>query len=191
KLWVSGLCNEEFASSLWQFDFPFNQKTKSGVTLEIFHGAHGAFETHAPIRTLLPVKLKGQTSLLAAYLCTPFVQFSEEQLKSGGHVKGRTLGEFGSGNYPLEMLQYNKKGEPRVLLVNSNLPMMVLPLNKLAEFEGSITEKPTSYAAGFPYEIRSGAGVLQADNYSDDYLVILQRNPNGSLDLGLMETRRL
>ena len=43
-LLVAGLSNEEFASTLWRIPFPFEGEA-SGTTLEIYHGAHGAFRS--------------------------------------------------------------------------------------------------------------------------------------------------
>src|SRR5206468_204314 len=47
---VAGLSNEEFASALRVFPFPFAQGTK-GTSIEMWHSDHGRFETQAPIRT--------------------------------------------------------------------------------------------------------------------------------------------
>ena len=47
--------------------------------------------------------------------------FPMDDLKDGGHVKGRTIGELGSGNYPLDMVVYQKNGRDRLLIANSNL----------------------------------------------------------------------
>ena len=64
KLYVAGLSNEEFASSMWVFNYPFKNEVKSS-TIEIFHGAHGKYETHAPIRAFLPYNLGSKSHLLA------------------------------------------------------------------------------------------------------------------------------
>jgi hypothetical protein len=48
KLYVAGLSNEEFASKLRVLPFPF-EELDGGASVEIYHGAHGAWETEAPI----------------------------------------------------------------------------------------------------------------------------------------------
>ena len=105
KLYVAGLSNEEFASSMWTFSYPFKQSAKA-TTVEIFHGAHNQYETHSPIRAFLPYDLNNKGHLLAAYLCTPLVSFPIDALTDKTHVKGRTIAELGSGNIPIDMIAY-------------------------------------------------------------------------------------
>ena len=81
-VYVAGLSNEEFASTMWRVPYPFAEGT-TATTLEIFHGAHGEYETHAPIRTFVPYELNDEEHLLAAYLCTPLVTFETSDLKDG------------------------------------------------------------------------------------------------------------
>lgn len=188
-VYVAGLSNEEFASTMWKVPYPFGAGV-SATTLEIYHGAHGAFETHAPIRTFVPYELEGESHLLAAYLCTPFVTFRTDELADGEHVKGRTLGEFGSGNYPLDMVVYNKAGKERLLIANSQLPLMIVKPEDIESFEGEILEEPSTYLAGLPYEYRSGAGVQQLDLLTDSSFVALQRLPGGTLDLITLPVQR-
>ena len=188
-IYVTGLSNEEFASTLWKVTYPFGHEV-SATTLEIYHGAHGAFETQAPIRTFVPYELAGESHLLAAYLCTPFVTFRTAELTDGKHVKGRTLGEFGSGNFPLDMVVYQKDGKDRLLIANSQLPLMIVKPEDILGFEGEILEEPSTYVAGLPYEYRSGAGVQQLDLLDDSSFVMLQRLPGGTLDLVTLPVRR-
>ncbi|MEO1082774.1 MAG: hypothetical protein AAFY88_00885 [Acidobacteriota bacterium] len=188
RLWVAGLSNEEFASTLWQLDWPFKAAAKT--TVEIYHGAHGEWETHAPIRAFVPYRFGDKQHLLAAYLCTPLVTFETDDLADGAHVKGRTVAEFGSGNYPLDMIVYKKGDDERLLIANSNLPLMIVDPDDVANFEGEITTEVEGYVAGVPYEIRSGAGVQQLDLLDEQRVVALQRLPGGTLDLVTLSTRR-
>ena len=50
NLLVSGLSNHEFSSSFKSIPYPFTAK-QDEATLEIYHAAHGKYETSAPIRT--------------------------------------------------------------------------------------------------------------------------------------------
>ena len=50
---VAGLSNEEFSSTLRALPFPF-KNVGNGTSVEIYHGAHGRFETRSPIRTFVP-----------------------------------------------------------------------------------------------------------------------------------------
>jgi len=186
-IWVAGLSNEEFSSAIWRVPYPF-EGTPSVTTVENYHVAHRAWETESPVRTLLPHRLNGKKVLIAAYLCTPLVIFETDQLRDGAHVKGRTIAEFGSGNYPLDMvLTHSSKGD-RVFLANSNLPALVVPLEAIDRFEGALTEPVDAYTAGVHAEYRSGVSLQQLDNLGERHLVALRRLPGGSLDL---ETWRL
>jgi hypothetical protein len=188
-LYVAGLSNEEFASTMWRVPYPF-EGDKSTTTLEIFHGAHGVYETHAPIRAFVPYVLNRKPHLLAAYLCTPFVTFQVDDLKDGQHVKGRTVGEFGSGNYPVDMIVYKKDGQDRILIANSNLPFMIVDPKSVEKHKGEITKEVEGYLAGVTYEPRSGTGVQQLDILNDDYILALQRLPGGTMDMVSLQVRR-
>ena len=63
------------------------RKANKPTTVEIFHGAHGKFETQATIRTFVPFEVKGETNVLAAYTRTPLVKFPLNDLKAGEKVK--------------------------------------------------------------------------------------------------------
>jgi hypothetical protein len=181
-LYVAGLSNEEFAAALWRFPYPFTGKA-AATTLENYHGAHGQFETEAPIRTFVPYALGGKDHILAAYLCTPLVTFPLADLKDGEHVKGRTVAEFGSGNYPLDMLVYKKDGREKLLIANSDLPFLIVDPRDIESYEGAIAEPTKTYVAGVRYEPRSGAGIQQMDLLNPETIVTLRRHPGGNLDL--------
>lgn len=189
ELWVAGLSNEEFASALWRIPVPFGE-AGSKTTLEVYHGAHGEFETHAPIRTFLPYRFGEEDHLLAAYLCTPFVDFETEDLVDGAHVKGRTLAEFGSGNYPLDMVVVKRGDRDRIVIANSNLPLLVLEAEDIATYAGTILDKVRTYTAGLEATYRSGMGVQHLATLNDKYLVGVQRTPSGTMDLVSLDVRR-
>jgi hypothetical protein len=188
-LWVAGLSNEEFAATLWRVAYPFDGKAQI-TTVENYHAAHGKYETEAPVRAFVAYPLKGRTHLLAAYLCTPLVTFDVASLKDRQHVRGRTVGEFGSGNYPLDMVLYKSKGKEKLLIANSNLPFMIVDPKDVDAYEGELTAKPAGYTAGVRFESRSGTGVQQLDNLGDAHVVALQRLMSGRLDLVPMTVER-
>lgn len=188
-LYVAGLSNEEFSSTLWKIPFPFRDGV-TATTLEIFHGAHGEYETHAPIRAFLPYALNGEDHLLAAYLCTPLVTFKTADLKDGKHVKGRTVAEFGSGNYPLDMIRYRKGDQEKLLIANSNLPFMIVDPKDIEAFKGSITSEVEGYLAGVKWEPRSGTGIAQMDNLNEKFILALKRQPGGTMDMVAVDVRR-
>jgi hypothetical protein len=188
-LFVAGLSNEEFASTLWRVPLPF-AGSASATTLEVYHGAHGEYETHAPIRTFVPYVLDGEEHILAAYLCTPLTLFKVADLEDKAHLRGRTIAELGSGNYPLDMVVVKGEQGDRLFLANSSLPLIIVDTRDIASFEGAITERPAGYTAGVSHIARSPSRIQQLDVLGDRYLLTLQRAANGTLDLGVMPLRR-
>ncbi len=188
-VWVAGLSNEEFAATLWRVAYPFAGKVVA-TTLESFHGAHGKYETDSPIRAFVHYPLHGKTQILAAYLCTPLVTFSADALQDRQHVRGRTVGEFGSGNYPLDMVLYKKEGREKLLIANSNLPLMIVDPKDVEAFAGEITTEVPGYTGGVRFESRSGTGIQQLDNLGERFVVVLRRLMGGRLDLVPMSVDR-
>jgi hypothetical protein len=180
KLIVAGLSNEEFSSSLRTIAFPFTAADR-GTSVEIFHGAHGRFETAAPVRTFVPYTIAGKPHLLAAYTCTPLVKFSIDTLKEGQKVMGTTIAELGSGNRPLDMIKYTKGGKDYILMSNSARGVMKISVDQIEKYE-SITKR--TEITGVPYEtIASLKGVEQLDLYDSKNALMLIKGEGGSLDL--------
>jgi hypothetical protein len=188
-LWIAGLSNEEFAAAMWRAAYPFDGKVAL-TTIGNFHAAHGEYETDAPVRAMVAYPLKGRTHLLAAYLCTPLVTFEVGALKDGQHVRGRTIGEFGSGNYPLDMVVYKDEGRDKLLIANSNLPFLVVDPRDVEAYEGELLARAGGYTAGVRFEARSGTGVQQLDNFGESHVILLHRLMGGRLDLSPMSVQR-
>lgn len=182
SIYVAGLSNEEFAASMWIASYPFKKEVKAS-TLEIYHGAHGAYETQAPIRAFLPYELNNKNHIMAAYLCTPLVTFETDKLGNQSHVKGKTVAEFGSGNYPLDMVLYQNNGKDYVLMSNSQLPLLIFDPADVESFEGEITTEVKGYMAGVKYTPRSGSGVQELEDFNDKFILATQRMPSGKLAL--------
>lgn len=181
KLYVAGLSNEEFASTMRVFEFPF-KKQNSATQLEIFHGAHGKWETASPVRTFLPYEIDGKSHMLAAYLCTPLVSFTLDQFQDGKAVRGKTLAELGSGNQPLDMVAFTHKGTSKVVLSNSNRTLMIFNAADIAAQKEGLT-KEIAHKAGVPYKDISGVYVQQMADFNEKYLVMMKRLPGGKLGL--------
>ena len=105
EIFVTGVSNRRFASTLHRIPFPFADKTAT-CTVEIWHPVHGEFETRAPIIRQLIKEVQGEPYLFAVYGCTPLVRFPLAQLTDGAHVHGDVIGELGYGSNPLDMLTY-------------------------------------------------------------------------------------
>jgi hypothetical protein len=181
RLFIAGLANEEFASTLRAIPFPF-KTVAGGTSVEIYHGAHGQFETRAPVRTFTTFKIGKEDHLLAAYTCTPLVQFPVSDLKPGAKIKGKTIAELGNRNRPLDMIVYEKDGKTYLLMANSSRGVMKITTEQIDKAE-SITERVAD-KRGLPYEtIASWTGVDHLDRFDADHVVVLRRGEGGSLNL--------
>lgn len=174
---LAGLSNEEFASKLRAFRFPFGEDDRS-TSVEIYHGAHGALETRAPVRTFVPVVLNGEPQILAAYTCTPLVRFPLSELQAGAKVRGTTVAELGNRNRPLDIISYEKDGKTFLLLANSARGVMKVGTENLAKQEG-INSKIDG-TAGLSFEtIAALQGVEHLDKLGSDHVALLVKTPAG------------
>jgi hypothetical protein len=177
KLIVAGLSNEEFASKLRSFAYPF-VAADPGTSVEIFHGNHGQLETRAPVYTFIPYTIGATPHVIASYTCTPLVKFPMDSLK-GSKVVGTTIAEFGAGNRPLDMILYKKDGKEFLLMSNNSRGVMKIPTADFASAPG-ITAKVTTQTAGIPYEtITSMKGVEQMDLLDAQHSIVLARSASG------------
>ena len=181
---LSGISNQEFGSTFRKISFPFSDKQEQ-ASLEIFHAAHGRYETNAPIRTFTTAELNGKKYLVASYTCTPLVLFPLDELQPGKHVKGRTVGEFGAGNSPIDMITLKKDGNSYLFMANSNRPVMRINYKNIESYAGTLTEpiKESYGTAGVSFTNLPTVNVLQMDKLDDTQVLILQRKANGDLDL--------
>jgi hypothetical protein len=106
EIFVTGISNQRFASTLHRIPYPFNARMAT-CTVEIWHPVHGQFETRAPIIRQLIREVRGEPYLFGVYGCTPLVRFPLNALKDGVHVHGDTIGELGYGSNPLDMLSFS------------------------------------------------------------------------------------
>lgn len=180
RVLVAGLSNEEFASTLRAIAFPFKGADR-GTAVEIYHGAHGAFETRAPVRTFVPYTVGKEAHLLAAYTCTPLVQFALSELKPGAKIQGKTIAEFGNGNRPIDMIVYQKDGKDYLLLANSRRGVMKVATEQISSAT-AITEK-VSDTKGLEFEKIAWEGVNQLDRLDSRHAVVVRTGTGTALNL--------
>ncbi len=180
---IAGLSNEEFASTLRAIPFPF-QTVPNGTSVEIYHGAHGKFETRSPVRTFVPFKVGNTPSLLAAYTCTPLVQFPISELKPGAKIKGKTIAELGNRNRPLDMITYSKDGKDWVLIANNARGIMKVSTDNIEGAESITSPVGGGGIKGQPYEtIKDWAGIEQMDRLDEKHALVVRRSAEGALSL--------
>lgn len=180
QVYVAGLSNEEFASNLRAIQYPF-AKVSQGSSIEIYHGAHGKYETRSPVRTFAAYQVDGEMNLLAAYTCTPLVRIPVKSLTGKGKVKGTTVAELGNRNRPLDMVVYKKGGKDFILMANSSRGVMKVKLENIGKVESITTRVGGGQTAGVTYQtIEDLKGVTQLDGLNSTHAVILVESESGS-----------
>jgi hypothetical protein len=116
EIFVTGITNQRFASTLHRIPYPFNSSTAT-CTVEIWHPVHGEFETRAPIIRQVIRELDGVPYLFAVYGCTPLVRFPLSALKDGAHVRGEVIGELGYGANPVDMFTFTSPADSKDYLL--------------------------------------------------------------------------
>ena len=184
RVLVAGLANEEFTSStLRGIPFPF-KTISTGTSVEIYHGAHGRFETRSPVRTFVPFHIGAEPHLLAAYTCTPLVQFPLKSIEPGAKIIGKTIAELGNRNRPLDMIVYQRNGKDYLLMANSSRGIMKISTQNIAAYEKIEERVEGGGVKGLPYEtIENWTGVDQLDQLDDKQAILLVRAENGALNL--------
>ena len=192
KVMVSGLSNEEFSSAFRSIDFPFKDKQMYS-SLEIYHAAHGRYETYAPIKAFMPYELNGKPHLVASYTCTPLVIFPLDEMKAGEHTQGKTVAELGNRNTPLDIISYKKDNKSYLLMANTSRALMKIDPSKIEHYSDYLTEpvEENSATAGVDFIALPYVNVQQLDKISDEQVVMLQRMANGDLNLVSTGTNRL
>jgi hypothetical protein len=186
ELYVAGLSNEEFKSTLRRVPLPFGERAVT-TKVEIYHTSHDRFETASPVESMLPVSFGTRAAVLASYTCSPLVVFDAAALRGTGVVRGKTIAELGGGNRPFDMVSYKspRDGKNYVMIANSHRTLMRLDLDAIATAPAMTTPVKQAYQpAGLQYLPVSSYGVLELGNYNSRNLIVLQRNPaDGSLEL--------
>jgi len=172
-LLVAGASNEEFVATLRRIPFPFTGEVAS-TGLEIYHVGRGRYETHAPVRALLP--FDGGRSVLTSFICTPIVHFPLDALQPGAHATGRSVAELGQANQPLDMISYRAGDEEFLLVSGSRLPLYRLPAAALARQEPLLAP----HEPGAPREELPQQGVSLMARLGADRVLLLQRGADGA-----------
>ncbi len=189
KVYVTGLSNEEFSSSMRIVEFPFNDQVRA-ASLEVYHAAHGAYETNAPVRTFVPYIREGASHMITAYTCTPLATFPMDKFKDGALIKSKTVAEFGAGNIPMDMIVY-KKGEKDYLMIsNSTRNLMRVDLDDVFNMEeGLNTEVKGFEVAGISYTSLPSNGISQIAYLNENNVLALVLSPGGLMELRSLNTK--
>ena len=183
RLFLAGLSNEEFSSKLRSVPFPFDT-IDDGTSVEIWHAAHGQFETHSPVYTFVPYDVSGQQHLIAGYLCTPLVKFPIDDLAPGSKVMGTTIAELGNRNRPLDMVVCSKGGKDYLLMSNTSRGVMKIPTETFGTQPAVTADVGDGGKAGVSYEtVAHMTGVEQLDLLDAQHAIVIARNDAGVASL--------
>jgi len=181
ELFVAGLSNQDFASTLRRIKYPFGAE-QSVTSVEIYHAGHNLIETRAPVRAMSFASWGGKSYLVAAYTCTPLVTIPLDDLKDGAHIRGKTVAELGYGNTPADMISYTTtregKAEDVLLLVNFNRVSNLIPVSQLEAAgarPGIEKNVPYGQVTGLDVAQVPLSGTLRVDNLDDKSIVVVRR----------------
>ena len=180
KLYVAGLSDRSFASTLRIYDYPFKGSAHA-ATIEMYHPVHNQLETRAPIREMSITTLNGEPTLVAAYTCTPLVTIPLKDLTDGAHVVAKTIGEMGWGSQPVGMVTFKAGDADYLLMVNSSRSADLLPLSEIADGAAkpglnTPIEWPAKPYLGVKATMVPLSATMRIDNLNDGLLLAMRRD---------------
>ncbi len=194
-LYVAGLSNGEFASTLRKIAYPFTDNQEGTKSLEVYHAVHTQKETRAPIRTMAIADVSGEPTLIASYTCTPLVTFPLSEIKEGNAIKGKTIAELGYGNTPIDMITYMTQEQDgsmdeKLLITHKHRSGSLISMKDVTKsvaqgkgMEGMMAQMPTG-TEGMNITYSPTASVLHIDNQNQMMVATLKRNlETGGLDM--------
>jgi hypothetical protein len=181
ELFIAGLSNQDFASTLRRVKYPFDSQ-QSATSVEIYHTGHNLIETRAPIRAMSFATWGGKPYLVAAYTCTPIVTIPLDELRDGAHIRGKTIAELGYGNTPAGLIAYTKtdqgKTEDLLMLVNFGRGASVIPVSQVQAAStrpGIETPVPYGQIAGLDATPAPLVGAMRIDNLDEKSFIVVRR----------------
>lgn len=193
-LYVAGLSNAEFSSSLRKIPYPFNQKQEATQSIEVYHAVHTQMETRAPIRTMAIANISGEPTLIASYTCTPLVTMPLKEIGNGQAIRGKTIAELGYGNTPIDMITYMSQEEDgsldqKLLVTHKQRSGSLISMRDVAKsmkgngMVGTMAQMPTG-TEGMNILHTPTASILHIDNQNQMMVTMLKRNmETGGLDM--------
>ncbi len=163
--------------------YPFDS-VDNGTSVEIYHGAHGQWETRSPVYTFVAYEVDNEPHLIADYLCTPLVKFPVKKLEAGEKLVGTTTAELGNRNRPLDMVVYSKDGKDYILMSNTSRGVMKIPTEGFGNQEAITAHVSGGGKAGITYQtITSMKGIEQLDLLDESHSIVIARTDSGALNL--------
>lgn len=174
KIVVATQASDKFTASRV---FTINPSAKDGSSTQIstktFHVGHNKWETHAPLRALMPYFENGKSSVVGSFTCTPIVRYDLEDAKNDDQVTGRSVLELGTGNTPRSMFSYERDGKKYLLVSvgrNNKQPAFGFPSAYwVARVDADLLKETTNINEKAPWRIggtnKAGDRVQVAKEY--------------------------
>lgn len=192
QLFVGGLSNEEFSSTMRRIALPFSGRLET-TGMRMYHTHHSRYETQSPVTAFAPYRRNGKTYLIAAYGCTPVVLFPVDSLRPNARVTGTTIAELGAGNNIRDIVPFEYGGQSYVVLSPRRRSLQMLDANALEAAPGLDATSPTPKSTpgmgswetwGLRHGSVAQAGVMLIADYDARHLLALQRDiETGTLTL--------
>ena len=199
RVLAAGQSNEEFVSKIYSLPLPLTHGSAASVySTETYHGAHGRWETRAPIQSFVPYEEKGKSYIVGSFSCTPIAKFPLDDIESGSQVKGTSVVELGSGNRPVDMFTYKKDGKQWLITNTDRFHHAKRPLGPSQYWGVRVdmsylgAEKTNEAAARRDVSSKAGPDGIEVveqlffakhvDKLSDTEMIVLRDN-KGHLDL--------
>ena len=193
SIYVAGLSNGEFASTIRKIGYPFDDSQEMVSSIEIYHAIHTQNETRAPIRTMAIEEIDGVPTLIASYTCTPLVTIPLSEIREGNDIKGNTIAELGYGNTPIDMITYMAQEQDgsfdkKLLVTNRHRSGSLISMKDVAEaMQGDGLAGQVGFSGApvglniFPAPTSS---TLHIDNQNQMMVALMNRNlETGGLEL--------
>jgi len=117
KIVVATQATDKFAASrVFTIDPSAKGGTAKQISTKTYHVGHKKWETHAPLRVLMPFVEAGKTSVVGSFTCTPVVRYNIDDAKDNDQVVGNSVLELGTGNTPRSMFTYERDGKQYILV---------------------------------------------------------------------------
>jgi len=162
--------------------FTINPTAKDGsptqISTKTFHVGHNKWETHAPLRVLMPIVESGKASVVGSFTCTPIVRYDLDDAKNDAQVTGRSVVELGTGNTPRGMFNYDRDGKKYILISvgrNNKQPAFGFPSAYwVARVDANLLNETTNVNEKAPWRVGGKNLVGERVQVAKEYFGTLQ-----------------
>jgi len=179
KIVVATQATDKFTASRV---FTINPAAKDGsptqISTKTFHVGHNKWETHAPLRVLMPIIESGKTSVVGSFTCTPIVRYDLEDAKNAAQTTGRSVVELGTGNTARSMFTY-ERGSKKFILIsvgrNNKKPAFGFPSAYwVARVDADLLKETTNINEKAPWRVGGKNLVGDRVEVAKDYFGVQQ-----------------